>query len=353
MKTAFIRGTICLLLAMVLALPLHSTQVYAEEATPLDMYFPTDIEEHWAYGELDNFLNADLLRGYEDQEGNVTVKPNHSISRAEFVSILVRALGLTSDASGTAFTDVEQEKWYADPIRVASSLGIVNGISETKFGPNQLIKRGEIATLVVRAFSSSVQFEGEMKQFADVPEYYATPSILMASQAGIVRGVSETEFKPFANAKRAEAVVMLQRALDLQNSALPEDSILTTAVLESEEQENQVFKDKTYDQFGAIHAQFYTGYYLALSHSATEELTAFVDQGYDIAMESISAQTLTVLDKTDRFAVIDSTGGSYKVTLTKGTEIIEETVASDGIYCLKKMPDNSWKIYMYYQDEQQ
>ncbi|MGM0879618.1 MAG: S-layer homology domain-containing protein [Bacillota bacterium] len=353
MKTAFIRGSFCVLLAMVLTLPFHSALVYAEEVTPLEMYFPTDIEEHWAFDELDNFLNADLLRGYVDQEGNVTVKPNHSISRAEFVSILVRALGLTSDASGTAFTDVGQEKWYADPIRIASSLGIVNGISETTFGPNQLIKRGEIATLVVRAFSSSVQFEGEMKQFADVPEYYATPSILMASQAGIVRGVSETEFKPFANAKRAEAVVMLQRALDLQNSALPEDSVLTTAVLQSEEQENQVFKNKTYDQFDAIYAQFYTGYYLALSNSGAEELTALVNQGYEIGMESISAQTLTVLDKTDRFAVIESTGGSYKVTFTKGTELTEETVATDGIYCLKKMPDNNWKIYMYYQDEEQ
>jgi hypothetical protein len=83
------------------------------------------------------------------------------------------------------------------------------------------------------------------------------------------------------------------------------------------------------------------------------ELTELVNQGFEIAIESISTQTLTILDKTDRFAVIDSAGGSYKVTFTNDTEKFEETVATDGIYYLKKMPDNSWKIYMFYQDEEQ
>jgi hypothetical protein len=352
MKNVYFRSTIILLLSMLLIYPLQSVQVKAAELASLDMYFPTDIEEHWAHYELDNFVNADLLRGYVDQEGYVTVKPSNPISRAEFVSILVRALGLTSDASGTAFADVEQGKWYFDSIRVASSLGIVNGISATKFGPNQLIKRGEIAAMVVRAFSSSVQFEGETKLFTDVPDYFAKESILKASQAGIVRGASETLFKPFANATRAEAVVMLQRALDLQKSALPEDDLLTAAVLGVEEQENQTIKDKTYDQLDDVYAQFHTGYQLALSNSFTEDLIAHINQGYEIEFEKISEQTLTVVDKTDRFAVVESKGGSYKVTTTKNNEATTDTGTTNGIYLLKKMDENSWKIYMYFQDEQ-
>lgn len=353
MKNLYFRSSIFLLLFALLIYPLHSVQVKAAELTPLENYFPTDIEEHWALYELDNFVNADLLRGYVDNEGIVTLKPNDSISRAEFVSILVRALGLTSDVPGTTFTDVEQGKWYSDSIRIASSLGIVNGINETKFGPNQNIKRGEIATMVVRAFSSSVKFEGEIKLFKDVPEYYAKSSIIKASQAGIVRGITETEFKPFANAKRAEAVVMLQRALDLQASSLPEDGLLTTVVLDSEEQENQVIKDKTYDQLSDVYAKFYTGFYLAFNHSYSEELIALVNEGYEIEMDKISEQKLTVINKTDRFAMIESTGGSYKVTTTIANDQNIETVATDGIYYLKKMNDNSWKIYMYFNNEQQ
>lgn len=82
MKNIWFRSSILLLLAMILIYPLHTVQVKAAELAPLDMYFPTDIEDHWAYDELDNFINADLLKGYVDQEGNVTVQPNNAISRA-------------------------------------------------------------------------------------------------------------------------------------------------------------------------------------------------------------------------------------------------------------------------------
>lgn len=353
MKNVYFRSVILLLAAMLLILPLHNGAVKAAELDSMDMYFPTDIEEHWAYYELDNFVNADLLRGYVDLEGNVTLKPNQSISRAEFVAILIRALGLTSETEGKTFADVEEGKWYSEPIRIASSLDIVGGISDTKFGTNQPIKRGEIATMVVRAFSSSVQFDGPTTTFSDVPDYYAKPFITQASQAGIVRGASATEFKPFANAKRAEAVVMLQRALDLQSSELPEDEVLIRAILDSEEMENQIYKDKSYEKFEEGQALFYTGYYLALNQFTSQELTALVDQGYEVGMEKLTDQTLTVLNKTDRFAVIESKDGSYKTSMSIDNEQNIENIPTDGQYLLKKMQDNSWKIYMYYQDEQQ
>lgn len=352
MKSLFFRSMTVMLLASLILLPLQAVKAEAAEPLPLEMYFPADIEEHWAFDELDNFVNADLLRGYQDAEGNVWIKPNNSISRAEFVAILVRVLGLTSDAAGKTFADVEAGKWYADPIRVASSLGIVNGISDTKFGPNVLITRGEIATMVVRAFESSVTFEGEIKEFSDVPDYFAKPSIEKASQVGIVRGATATEFKPFDNAKRAEAVVMLQRALDLQKQALPEDAALTAVISEAEAKEFQIFEDKTYEQFHDAHDKYYTGYYLSTSYSLTEQLLEMIDEGVSIDMEKVSDQTLTVLDKTDRFAIVESAGGSYTTTTTIDNDTTTETIHSDGIYYLKKMEDGSWKVYMYYSVEE-
>ncbi|MFX3633051.1 MAG: S-layer homology domain-containing protein [Candidatus Pristimantibacillus sp.] len=189
--------------------------------------------------------------------------------------------------------------------------------------------------------------------FSDVPDYYAKRFITQASQVGIVRGASATEFKPLANAKRAEAVVMLQRALDLQDSELPEDEVLLSAVLDSEEKENQIYKDKTYEKLEEVQPLFYSGYYLAINQFTTQELLALVEEGYEVGMEKLTDQTLTVLNKTDRFAVIESKGGSYKTSITIDNEHDLETIATDGQYLLKKMQDNSWKIYMYYQDEQQ
>jgi hypothetical protein len=351
MKNGFLRITVLLVTAFILVYPFNLVSAQAAETDPLDLYYPSDIDEHWAYDELDNFVNADLLRGYVDMEGNVTLKPNNPISRAEFVSIIVRALGLTSDQPGKSFADVPQGKWYYEPVRIASSLGIVGGLTETTFGPDRLITRGEIATLIVRAFSSSVSFEGDAKNFTDVPDYYAKDSILRASQAGIVKGATETEFKPFANAKRAEAVVMLQRALDLQSSNEPSDEDLVNVIQTNDSQELAAMNAHNYNGLYNVNTLFKSGYYLALSNASADQLIEMTKQGVQIDMNEKTAATLKVTDKSDRFAVVESTGGSYEITITDGTDKETEPQSADGTYLLKKMPDNSWKIYAFFQSQ--
>lgn len=66
-------------LAVALLFPAQATTTYGAEPVDLEMYFPVDIEEHWAYNELDNFVSADLLKGYEDYNGVVTVKPEKAL----------------------------------------------------------------------------------------------------------------------------------------------------------------------------------------------------------------------------------------------------------------------------------
>ncbi|MFD1953590.1 S-layer homology domain-containing protein [Paenibacillus thailandensis] len=352
MKTILLKGALSLALLLSVFYPIQAQSVEAAESQTLDMYFPADIEEHWAYDEMDNFVNADLLKGYVDAEGTVTLKPNNSITRAEFVAILVRALNLQTEQSGKTFADVEQGKWYSEPIRVASSLGIVNGVSDTKFGVNQMITRGEIATIVVRAFEASVSFEGETKAFTDVPDYYAKPFIEKASQAGIVRGATADSFKPFARATRAEAVVMLQRALDLERSDLPEDGVLTEIVKNAEQQELEAMADKNYDGMTELYKRYFTGYQLASNLFAIEEIKGIEESGFSFDIQKSSDAAYEVADKTNRFAVVLSSGGSYTVTMNDGTEQTVETESSDGTYLLKKTSESEWKIYAFYPDEE-
>ncbi|SFF22461.1 S-layer homology domain-containing protein [Paenibacillus catalpae] len=347
------RSLIVFLAAVVLlALPFQASKVSAASAEEvLDTYYPIDIEEHWAYDALDNFVNADLLKGSHDSDGNTLIKPDLSISRAEFVSILVRALGLTTEETGKTFADVEAGKWYSEPIRIASSLGIVNGLTETKFGPNELIKRGEIATIIVRAFTSTVKFEGEAKTFTDVPEYFATPFIAQASQAGIVRGATATTFKPYANATRAEAVVMIQRALDLQKGSLPEDAALTALIDEYETKEAEVINAQEFAKLGEVLPKYMTGYALAETIYGYEDYSAMAKEGYKLTLEKLTPQKYEIVSKTDRFAVIHATGSTYNVTFEGEGEKDTQTVPRDGVYQLKKMEDNSWKIYLFSSDD--
>ena len=87
--------------------------------------------------------------GYVDEKSMYTIKPNNKITRAEFVTILVRALTLHSQDSGRSFVDVKKGDWYYDSVRIASSLKIVNGVDATHFAPNNPIKRDEMAIMTM------------------------------------------------------------------------------------------------------------------------------------------------------------------------------------------------------------
>ena len=349
MKKLYIAAIAFLAVALTV-MPLRSDCLLAAEEIDMGLYFPTDIEEHWAYDELDNFVVADLLKGYKDAQGNVTIKPDNQITRAEFVALLVRALGLTSSESGKTFMDVPADQWYYEPIRIASSLGIVNGVSDTEFGPNKLINRGDIATMVVRAFDSTVAFNTGTGQlpFDDVPMYYATEFIVDAHAAGIVNGVKEREFRPFANAKRAEAVVMLQRALDLQESDLPSEEVLKAIITEAEKRENDAINNGMIQNLNTIYPEYYTAFQLLANRAYGDVLQELASEGYTMSIEETGTRNLEVTFASDRFAIVESTGGVYRFTYEVDGEQSVEEESNDGLYYMKKTEDNSWKVYAIY-----
>lgn len=347
----FNRMSIVLTVFILFVSSLSGTRANASTEDVLDMYFPIDIEEHWAYEELDNFINADFLKGYRDEQKAVMIKPNQEISRAEFVALLVRVLGLTNNGSGTAYEDVDLAKWYAEPIRIASAHGIVNGVSATKFAPEQLVNRGEIATMIVRAFDQSLPYVYEAGAFEDVPNYFATPYIEKAGQAGIVTGVTDRLFKPYAPAKRAEAVVMLNRAFYATPGGYNDNTELFNVLKDAERKYYEAFASKDYDSLDTMYKTYYTGYYLAYNRYLTESLRELINEGYDFEIKLISPESFSVLDYSDRVAIVEATGGKHSITTTFEGKTVIETITTNGVYCLKRMLDNSWKVYAYYESE--
>ena len=95
-------------------------------------------------------IEALIARGIINGMGNDSYAPDETMTRAQFATIVVKALGLTSKAS-SVFTDVTADKWYAPYIGTAYAYGIVNGKSATTFDPEGTITRQEAAAMVARA----------------------------------------------------------------------------------------------------------------------------------------------------------------------------------------------------------
>ena len=95
-------------------------------------------------------IEALAARGIIDGMTDTTFVPNNNMNRAQFAAITVRALGLTPKANN-AFGDVPANAWYAGYIGTAYAYGIVDGVAEGRFNPTGTISRQQAATMVARA----------------------------------------------------------------------------------------------------------------------------------------------------------------------------------------------------------
>ena len=143
------------------------------------------------------------------------------VTRGMFITILARIAGVntTGDANKveTKFTDVKSGKYYTAAIKWASDNGVVNGLSDTTFGPEVAIERQQLCTMIVN-FAKYMKVELTASQtevaFADADSIrdYAKEAVSTAQKAGIVSGYTEngsTTFKPTNTATRAEAAQIL------------------------------------------------------------------------------------------------------------------------------------------------
>lgn len=81
--------------------------------------------------------------------------PNQDINRAEMVTMLLRAEGLRVDGGNTPFTDVKESKWYADEVATAYEWNLIEGFyekGERKFLPAKAATRAEAAEFINNAF---------------------------------------------------------------------------------------------------------------------------------------------------------------------------------------------------------
>jgi subtilisin family serine protease len=179
-----------------------------------------DIQSHWAKSEIEEMAAKQIVNGMTE----VSFKPEANITRAQFVSLLVRSLRLESSSGSTLFSDIPSNAWYNKDVYAAYNAKIIKGITEQTFAPEAKITREQLATLLVNAY---LQKTG--KQLSDIvttQEVYtdegsisswARSYVQIATSLSLMGGVGNGKFNPSGFATRAEAAVVLKRFLNLAN----------------------------------------------------------------------------------------------------------------------------------------
>ncbi|WP_020617042.1 S-layer homology domain-containing protein [Paenibacillus daejeonensis] len=183
-----------------------------EVPTPQPVFEPMDMAGHWAADSVRRLIALGAISGYPDH----TFRPNAGITRAEFVTVLVKALKLEARV-GRTFTDTEQH-WAAEAISTAHEHGLINGYSDTHFGPNDPITREQIARILQQAFQIQ-RSEDSSSSFMDQSDVspWAIEAVNALAQQGVLTGYSDRRFLPKQGATRAEAAVIVMRALQLHS----------------------------------------------------------------------------------------------------------------------------------------
>ena len=165
----------------------------------------TDIQGHWAQTTIQKLADAGVVAGNPDG----TFKPNNSISRAEFASMVVKAFKLEAKP-GKIFSDTTNH-WAKDSIATANANGVVSGYGD-KFGPNDPITREQMAIMIVKA-AKLAPAAAELT-FADAAKIstWAKNDVVTAFANKLIAG-SNGLFNPQSNATRAEAATVVSAGL--------------------------------------------------------------------------------------------------------------------------------------------
>lgn len=182
----------------------------------------TDLsKEYWAYPQIMQLAQENIVVGYPDG----SYKPDAEITRAEFATMVVKALK-QQDAEITDtidFVDVPKDNWAWNSIQRAVRFDLISEAKDNKFRPDDSVTRAECLEIVVNSLTTEDISLDRAKELLEakyidantVPEWF----IIKAGKAealGIIVNVPGQEAKLFAEkpATRAEVAAFLYNMIE-------------------------------------------------------------------------------------------------------------------------------------------
>ena len=171
-----------------------------------------DIADCKGKSEIEALTQRGIINGKTEE----SYDPYATMTRAEFATIVVNALGLPQK-DGIEFSDVEDDEWYAQFIKTAYHYGIVKGISQNEFNPQGTITLEEAAVMVERAaklggIKTDIEHKKESTKNIDNLSEWAVYSLEYCINDGILDN-DINAVNPKKNVTREDIAVMLYKML--------------------------------------------------------------------------------------------------------------------------------------------
>ena len=169
-----------------------------------------DMIGHWACDSVSALYEKGVIKGVTETR----YEPERQITRAEYLSLLVRACGLKGQYRNQ-ISDVPFDAWYSDNIAAALEAGI---ILRENFRPCDIITRDEVASLTAKAleYKNVVSAAGD-NSFTDRNDIVNFEAVSKLVSLGIIVGYEDGSFKPNRGLTRGETAAVIERLIDKIN----------------------------------------------------------------------------------------------------------------------------------------
>ena len=151
----------------------------------------------------DGMLDVDLFETYitENLDGVIGEEYAEVDNRINFTD---------GEDALNKFTDLSGDAWYSDSVKYIFKNGLMKGVTDTTFAPNENLTRAMLVTVLYRAEGEPATNRSIPFSDIDMGAYYAN-AVSWAKQNGIVNGVTETEFSPDSDITREQIATIMHR----------------------------------------------------------------------------------------------------------------------------------------------
>ena len=172
----------------------------------------------WASGAINYLANEGVLAG----KGDGKFYPNDTVTREEFVKIIVEAFKIYDENATADFGDVAEDRWSYGYVASGVRAGIIKGVSDTEFNPAGTMTRQDMAVIMERtAKLLGLDLSGDSSVFADDADIapYAKDAVGALANAGIINGMGNDCFVPYGTVTRAQAAKVAYELLNAVGGA--------------------------------------------------------------------------------------------------------------------------------------
>lgn len=174
----------------------------------------------WAKGYIEALASQNIIAGFPDG----SFKPNEPVTRAQFATIITKALTPSAKRTAIDFKDVQSNFWAYAAIKSAYQSQFVSGYPDGNFKPQQQIPRVQALVSLANGLGLTANGQNVLTFYTDaaqIPSYATAPVAAATMRQLVINYPTVNQLSPNRDATRAEVAAFVYQALVNAGRAQP------------------------------------------------------------------------------------------------------------------------------------